>query len=125
MGKIDDEGFLHIIGRKKDVIIRGGFNISPKRIEDFIINHDLFNEYVVLGVPDELLGERIVCFYVQEDETFQLQSLKMLNNNIIENLGVDYKIDEFFPMSNIPKTNTSKIDKPAIRSLYNNKKLHL
>lgn len=120
LGKIDEEGFLHITGRKKDLIIRGGMNLSPKRIEDFITNFELFDEHTVIGIPDEIFGEKIVCIFVKQND-FQTENLKILNSKIIEELGKDHKIDEFIQIEQIPKTNTGKVDKPKLRLKYSKK----
>ena len=117
IGKIDKEGFLEITGRKKDLIIRGGINISGKRIEDFISNFNIFEECVILGIKDVDLGEKIVCFFVPNDN-FNENKKKELNKKIIEKLGTHYTIDEFVKMDNIPKNINGKVDKLKIREVY-------
>ena len=57
---IDAEGYLHIVGRLRDVIIRGGYNVHPREIEDLMRSHPAVTDAVVLGVPNEVLGE-LVC----------------------------------------------------------------
>ena len=63
MGILDTDGFLQITGRKKDLIIKGGFNISPKKIEDFIMDLGVLELVVVLGFDDLYMGEKIVCIH--------------------------------------------------------------
>lgn len=60
LARIDDAGFLRIVGRKSDVIIRGGYNIHPREVEDHLRAHPAVQDVVVLGVPNEVLGE-LVC----------------------------------------------------------------
>jgi len=114
LGEISKENILTITGRKKDLIIKGGINISPKKIEDFIIDKKIMKECVVLGFPDKVLGEKIVCFILVNDNDLK----KRLNKKIIEELGKNYHIDEFLEMAEIPKNTNGKIDKPQIRELY-------
>lgn len=61
IGYMDKESFLYITDRKKDLIIRGGINISPKEIEEVIAIHPLVNEVVVVGIPHALYGEEVVA----------------------------------------------------------------
>jgi len=118
LGKIFNN-HLKITGRKKDLIIRGGTNISPKKIEDFIETLKIFDENVVLGFPDKILGEKIVCFISKKEMDLQ-QAKKLVNQEIVRKLGIDYHIDEFLKMKNIPKTINDKVDKPKIREIYIN-----
>ncbi|QCX29223.1 long-chain fatty acid--CoA ligase [Nocardioides jishulii] len=60
----DEEGFISIVDRKKDMIIAGGVNIFPREIEEVIGRHDSVDEVAVVGVPDETYGERIAAFVV-------------------------------------------------------------
>ena len=59
LGMIDEEGYVHIVGRRKELIIRGGFNVHPREVEDRLQAHPAVLESVVVGVPDEVLGERV------------------------------------------------------------------
>jgi long-chain acyl-CoA synthetase len=59
IGYIDDEGFIFIVDRKKEMIIRGGFNVYPREIEEVIYMHPMVAEAAVIGVPDEKFGEEI------------------------------------------------------------------
>ena len=67
LGIIDDDGYLRVTGRKKDIILRGGYNISPAEIETAIIGHPSVVTAAVIGYPDERLGERIcACVTVKQ-----------------------------------------------------------
>jgi len=59
---IDDEGYANIVGRSKDMIIRGGENIYPREIEDFLFTHPDILEAAVFGVPDDRFGEAVACW---------------------------------------------------------------
>lgn len=117
LGEINEKGFLVINGRKKDLIIKGGMNISSKRIEDFIKEFDIFEENVVLGFEDLYMGEKIVCFFVKKSVSSD-DDKKTLNNRITEKLGKEYHIDEFMELGEIPYNSNGKIDKPKIREIY-------
>jgi acyl-CoA synthetase (AMP-forming)/AMP-acid ligase II len=61
---LDDEGYLHIVDRKKDLIISGGVNIYPREVEEVLATHEAVAEVAVVGVPDEAYGERVVAHLV-------------------------------------------------------------
>ncbi len=61
LGYIDEDGFLFIVGRKKELIIRGGYNVYPKEIEDLLHAHPAVAEAAVVGIPDERLGEEVMA----------------------------------------------------------------
>ena len=62
MAYVDDDGYLFIVGRKKDLIIRGGFNIYPREIEEVLAAHPLISEAAVVGIPNKYLGEEVKAF---------------------------------------------------------------
>jgi long-chain acyl-CoA synthetase len=62
LGYGDDEGFFYIVDRKKDLVIRGGFNVYPREIEEVLNQHPAVLEAAVIGRPDERLGEEVVAF---------------------------------------------------------------
>lgn len=59
---MDNDGYLFIVGRKKDLIIRGGFNIYPREIEEVLASHPLISEAAVVGVPNKYLGEEVKAY---------------------------------------------------------------
>jgi long-chain acyl-CoA synthetase len=62
VGRLDEDGFLYIVERKKDLIIRGGFNIYPREVEEVLYAHPQIAEAAVIGMPDPLMGEEVVAF---------------------------------------------------------------
>ena len=64
LGVIDDEGYCNIVGRSKDMIIRGGENVYPREIEEFLFRHPKVAEVAIVGVPDERYGEE-VCAWIK------------------------------------------------------------
>jgi long-chain acyl-CoA synthetase len=66
MARIDDEGYVYIVDRKKDLIIRGGFNVYPRDVEEILNAHEQVYEAAVVGVPDEKMGEEMVACVVKK-----------------------------------------------------------
>ncbi len=67
MGRLDEDGFLFIVERKKDLIIRGGFNIYPREVEEALYAHPSVAEAAVVGMKDPLMGEDVLAFVVLKD----------------------------------------------------------
>src|SRR5204863_1330609 len=66
IGVIDADGYLSIVDRKKDMILRGGFNVYPRELEEVIMTHPAVSLVAVIGVPDERLGEEVKAFVVRK-----------------------------------------------------------
>ena len=64
IGTIDDDGYVTIVDRKKDMIVRGGFNVYPREIEEVLLTHPAISLAAVIGIPDERLGEEVKAFVV-------------------------------------------------------------
>jgi long-chain acyl-CoA synthetase len=61
LGYFDEDGYLFIVSRKKELIIRGGYNVYPSEIEDVLHSHPAVAEAAVIGIPDERLGEEVMA----------------------------------------------------------------
>ena len=68
IGTIDEEGYLSIVDRKKDMILRGGFSVYPRELEEVMLSHPAVSLVAVIGVPDERLGEEVKAFVVKKPE---------------------------------------------------------
>lgn len=113
LGKLDEEGYLYFVGRTKELIIRGGFNIYPQEIEALLSKHPAVNIPAVIGLPDELLGE-IACAVIQLKNGITC-SEEELKDYLKERL-VAYKIPEKFVFTNeFPITASGKIQKMKLR----------
>jgi acyl-CoA synthetase (AMP-forming)/AMP-acid ligase II len=64
LGYLDDDGFLYLVGRKKDLIIRGGNNVYPTDVEAVLLEHPAVQEAAVIGIPHPVLGEDVAAFVV-------------------------------------------------------------
>jgi fatty-acyl-CoA synthase len=110
---IDDEGYCDIVGRVKDMIIRGGENVYPREIEEYLFQHPKIQEVAVFGVPDERFGEAVVAWIkLREGETLNAEEIRNYCNEQIAYYKVPKHIvivDEF------PMTVTGKIQKFIMR----------
>lgn len=109
------QGHLFITGRKKDLIIRGGMNISPKQIEEVVLSTEKVAECCVSSVL-EGNEERIICWYKSKSPMENLSA--DLNGVIIERLGKSYKVDRFIGVDEIPKNLNGKVDKEQLKKAY-------
>ncbi|MFC7392889.1 class I adenylate-forming enzyme family protein [Scopulibacillus cellulosilyticus] len=69
LARVDEDGYLYIVDRKKDLIIRGGFNIYPRDLEELLVSHESVSEAAVIGVPDDRMGEEVLAYVVKKPET--------------------------------------------------------
>ncbi|AWM12564.1 AMP-binding protein [Flavobacterium sediminis] len=112
---MDDEGYINIAGRIKDVIIRGGENISPREIEEFLYTHDLIEDVQVIGIPHEKYGEEIMAWVKLKAEADLSQHELML---FCKDQIAHYKVPKFWKfVDNFPMTITGKIRKVEMREI--------
>ncbi len=108
------DGILYIVGRKKDLIIKGGLNISPSRIEECIAGHDDIIECAVYAGHDDCGEELVCCAYVCGDnETEALE--RELAKKVLDELGKNYKIDMFYRLKELPRNINGKIDRARLK----------
>jgi long-chain acyl-CoA synthetase len=114
LGKLDADGCLYIVGRKRDMVIRGGANIYPVEIEEAIYAHPAVAECAVIGVPDALYGETLKAVVVVGG------SLKLSENELIEHCRsrlAAYKVPaKVLFVDKLPKGPTGKILKRELRA---------
>ncbi|RNM17392.1 class I adenylate-forming enzyme family protein [Nocardioides pocheonensis] len=116
VGHLDEDGYLTLVGRTKDMIIRGGENIYPKEIEDVLAADPSVLEVAVIGVPDDTWGERVVA-YVQPRPGGTVDPAS-LRARCVESLSGFKRPTETFTVDAIPKNAVGKIDKAALRTLH-------
>lgn len=112
----DDEGFLYIVDRKKDMIVSGGFNIFPREIEDVLFEHFAVKEAAVVGVPHAKWGEEakaIVVLKAGQSATAEelIDFVKKRKGSLMVPKTVEF-------WDEIPLTNLGKVDKKAIRAVF-------
>ena len=120
IGKIDEDGYLYITGRKKDLIIRGGVNISPRQIEDILLRHDYVEEAVVIGIPHSIYGEEIVAVIKIKDACKSRYSDKDLKQYCRDNISLFKCPKKFIVIDTFPKSVTGKIQKNKLKSMLMN-----
>ena len=114
LGYRDDEGFLFLTGRKKEMLKVGGERVSPKEIEDTIIASHLIHEAAVIGRPDELLYEVPEAFIVPIDaQNFRLEDVSAY---VKEQLAPQKQPRHWNIVKSLPKKSSGKIDKEALKS---------
>jgi long-chain acyl-CoA synthetase len=112
LGYVDEDGYFFIVGRKKEMIIRGGENIYPKEIEEVVYRHPAVREAAVVGLPDKVWGEEAAAFIVLRDEAALTE--EDLIDYCKEHLA-DYKCPrKVFFVDDLPKTATGKIQKNKV-----------
>lgn len=114
LATIDNDGYVRIVGRKKDLIIRGGYNIYPREIEELLYQHPSVLESAVIGLPDSVLGE-ISCAVIVVKDGFEI-SEEELKAYLKEKL-VSYKVpDKVILAATLPMTASGKILKVELQS---------
>ncbi|MFI4948061.1 MAG: class I adenylate-forming enzyme family protein [Alphaproteobacteria bacterium] len=115
IGIIDHNGYLKIVDRKKELIIRGGANIYPREIEEVLYQHPKVLEAAAIGVPDPRLGERVCAAIVlHPGETLTVAELTAFLRDKI----ATYKLPEFLELLDaLPRTPTGKAQKAPLRDL--------
>ena len=114
MAKMDEEGFIYLVDRKKDVVISGGENIYPVQIEDFLRAHSKIKDVAVIGLPDARLGE-ITAAIIEIKEGMQCSEDEI--NEFCTELP-RYKRPKKIFFEKVPRNPTGKIEKPALREKY-------
>ena len=113
LGRIDEDGYIYIVDRKKDMIIVGGLNVYPREVEEVIYQHPKVKEVAVVGKPDHLRGEIPKAFVVpKEGEIIEPREIILHCKEKLAN----YKVPkEVAVIEAIPRTSTGKVDKKQLR----------
>lgn len=111
---INDDGVVRITGRKKDIIIRGGENISPIEMEMLLLKHPLVEDVAVVGMPDERLGER-ACAYIKPKKGGKPTLEEVVAFLKMQGASVLQLPERIELIAEIPLTNIGKADKKALR----------
>ena len=114
MARQDEEGFIYLVDRKKDLIICGGENVFPVEVEDFLHTHPAIKDVAAIGYPDERLGE-VVCAVVEVKPGKVLTEEEVLS--FCEGLP-KYKRPRKVFFGEVPRNPTGKIEKPKLRKKY-------
>lgn len=116
VARADDEGFLYIVDRKKDMIITGGFNVYPREVEDVISTHPAVSAVAVIGVPDERWGESVkAVVVVRPGESVDAEELIALVKEAKGSVQAPKSVDF---IGAIPLSALGKPDKKTLRAQY-------
>ena len=114
MAEEDEDGFIYLVDRKKDVIITGGENLYPVQIENFIRRHEAVKDVAVIGLPHERLGEIAAAIIeVREDMTLTEEEIVDFCVGLPR-----YKRPRKYIFAAVPRNPTGKIEKPKLREIY-------
>lgn len=116
LGYVDDEGYFYIVGRKKEMIIRGGENIYPKEAEEVLYKHPAILEAAVVGIPDKIWGEEVMAFIIlKEGAALTVEEVIAYCRQRLADFKCPRKVE--FAKA-FPKTATGKIQKNKIVEGY-------
>jgi acyl-CoA synthetase (AMP-forming)/AMP-acid ligase II len=114
MARVDEDGFIWLVDRKKDIIITGGENIFPVEIEDFLMAHEKIQDAGVIGIPDERLGELVAAIIkVKPGKEMTEEDV----NKYCEGLP-RYKRPRKIFFDDVPRNPTGKVEKPKLRKKF-------
>jgi fatty-acyl-CoA synthase len=116
MGRLDEDGYLYLVDRKKDLVITGGFNVYPREVEDVLHEHPGVAAATVIGVPDDKWGEAVTAFVVRRavaevSEQDLLALVKARKGSVHAPKRIEF-------VDSLPMTPLGKIDKKAVRAAF-------
>lgn len=115
LARMDEDGFIFLVDRKKDLVISGGENIFPAEVEEAILRHPKVYDVAVIGTPDERLGEIVTAVIkTVSGETLTKEEI----NAFCEKNLPRYKRPRAFIFDDVPRSPTGKIEKPKLRAKY-------
>jgi long-chain acyl-CoA synthetase len=113
LGYLDEDGYLYVVDRKKDLILRGGFNVFPRDVEDALLDHPAVVAAGVVGRPDDAHGEEVVAFVELSSREVDADDLLAWSK---ERIG-GYKYPrEVHVVASLPLTPVGKVDRKALRA---------
>lgn len=116
LGTMDETGYVRVTGRLKDIVIRGGLNISVRQVEDLLIGHPAVQDIAVVGMPDPRMGEK-VCAYLVPAEGHPVLTLEEIKDYLLgQGLAIQKVPERLEVADGLPTTATGKIQKHVLRS---------
>jgi acyl-CoA synthetase (AMP-forming)/AMP-acid ligase II len=115
LGVMDADGYVRVTGRVKDIVIRGGLNISVRQVEDLLTAHPAVHAVAAVGMPDEMLGERVCCYLVPAPGAEPLTVEQIRDYLLGEGLAVQKVPERVEVVTALPMTATGKVQKNLLR----------
>ena len=110
-----DDGYVRVTGRTKDIVIRGGMNISVREIEEHLAHHPALEAYSVVGMPDERLGERVCCYLVSKPGHEPPTVDKLREYLLAQGMPIQKTPERVVAVGSLPMTATGKVVKHELR----------
>jgi len=115
LGRIDEDGFIYLVDRKKDLVITGGENVYPVEVEDTIRKHPKVHDVAVIGTPDDRLGELVTAvIQAKPGEMLDEEEMRLFCEQELPR----YKRPRRLIFAEVPRNPAGKIEKPKLRQLY-------
>jgi acyl-coenzyme A synthetase/AMP-(fatty) acid ligase len=114
---MDEAGFVTVTGRTKDLIVRGGVNISPLEIDHLLMRHQGVHEAAAVGVPDQIYGEEVVCYVVPRKNAAITED--QLDSYCSDHLPVPKMPKAFYFVDALPKNDRGKIRRDDLKRIWN------
>jgi non-ribosomal peptide synthetase component E (peptide arylation enzyme) len=117
LARLDEQGYLVLVGRKKEVIIRGGQNVYPKEIEDLLLSHPKITQAVVIGIPDQVMGERAcACVTPVKGQDFGFEEMSSFLKG--KGLAIHKHPERLEVMEEFPQlVDGQKVDKISLKKM--------
>ena len=116
LGRMDADGYVRVTGRLKDIVIRGGMNISVRQVEDLLAAHPDVDTVAVVGMPDERMGEKVCCYLVPRRGR-PVPTLEAIREYLLgEGLALQKVPERLEVADGLPTTATGKIQKHVLRA---------
>ena len=116
LGVMDADGYVRVTGRLKDIVIRGGLNISVRQIEDLLTAHPAVRAVAAVGMPDETLGERVCCYAVLAPGHESLSLEQVRDYLLDQGLAIQKAPERLEIVAELPMTATGKVQKHLLRA---------
>jgi len=120
IGIMDEEGYVRVVGRTKDMVIRGGENIYPREVEEFLFTHPKIQDVQVFGIPDKIMGEALCAWIkVQSNESMEVSDIKAYCDGKVAHFKVPQHIKfvDHYPMTVTGKVQKFKMRENMVASL--------
>ena len=115
LGVMDADGYIRVTGRLKDIIIRGGMNISARELEDHLVSHPALSDSAVVGYPDDRLGERVAAFVVTRDGHPEPTVEEVQEYLTGHGVAIQKTPERVIAVDSLPMTATGKVQKHILR----------